>query len=107
MSPNSSDAPECPARNKGRQAVFISYCCCCSVKVMSDSLTPWTVVRQAPLSMEFSRQEHWSGFPFPSPRDHPDPGIEPTSPALAGVFFTTELPEKPSLLSLYNRLPQM
>ena len=47
--------------------------------------------------MEFPRQEYWSGLPFPSPRDLPDPGIELTSvaPALAGRFFTTEPPEKP------------
>ena len=57
--------------------------------------TPWTVVCQAPLSMGFSRQEYWSGFPFPSPRDLSDPGIKPTSPALAGGFFTTEPPGKP------------
>ena len=44
--------------------------------------TPWTVAHQAPLSMEFSRQEYWSGLPFPSPGDLPDPGIEPRSPAL-------------------------
>ena len=44
--------------------------------------TPWTVARQAPLSMGFSRQEYWSGLPFPSPGDLPDPGIEPGSPAL-------------------------
>ena len=44
--------------------------------------TPWTVIHQAPPSMEFSRQEHWSGLPFPSPGDIPDPGIEPGSPAL-------------------------
>ena len=44
-------------------------------------VTPWTVARQAPLSMEFSRQEYWSGLPFPSPGDFPDPGIEPGSPA--------------------------
>ena len=44
--------------------------------------TPWTVVHQAPLSMGFSRQEYWSGLPFPSPGDHPDPGIEARSPAL-------------------------
>ena len=44
--------------------------------------TPWTVAQQAPLSMGFSRQEHWSGLPFPSPGDLPDPGIEPRSPAL-------------------------
>ena len=53
---------------------------------------------QAPLSMEFSRQEYWSGFPFPSPGDLPNPGIKPVSPAsptLAGEFFTTEPPGKP------------
>ena len=44
--------------------------------------TPWTVTYQAPLSMEFSRQEYWSGLPFPSPGDLPDPGIEPRSSAL-------------------------
>ena len=44
--------------------------------------TPWTVACQAPLSMGFSRQEYWSGFPFPSPRDLPDPGNEPESPTL-------------------------
>ena len=44
--------------------------------------TPWTVGRQAPPSMEFSRQEHWSGLPFPSPGDLPNSGIEPGSPAL-------------------------
>ena len=44
--------------------------------------TPWTVDYQASLSMEFSRQEYWSGLPFPSPGDLPDPGIEPRSPAL-------------------------
>ena len=43
---------------------------------------PWTVAHQAPLSMGFSRQEYFSGLPFPSPRDLPDPGIEPRSPAL-------------------------
>ena len=55
-------------------------------------VTPWTVAYQAPLSMRFSRQEYWSGLPFPTPRDLPDPGIKPeslASPALAGRFFTT------------------
>ncbi|KAM7230968.1 hypothetical protein CapIbe_018458, partial [Capra ibex] len=50
------------------------------------SVTPWTLARQAPLSMGFSRQEYWSGLPFPSPGDLPDPGIDPASlmsPALA------------------------
>ena len=49
--------------------------------------TPWTVAQQAPLSMEFPRQEYWSGLPFPSPGNLPDPGIEPASPALVGGFF--------------------
>ena len=57
--------------------------------------TPWTVARQAPLSMGFSRQEYWSGLPFPSPGDLPDPGIEPTSPALAGGFFTVWATREP------------
>ena len=53
-------------------------------------VTPWTVARQIPLSMGFSSQGYWSGLPFPSPRDLPDPRIEPESPALAGGFFITE-----------------
>ena len=63
-----------------------------------------TPTRQAPLSMGFSRQEYWSGLPFPSPRDLPDPGIEPKSPALAGAFFTTEPPGKsiPNITELYT-----
>ena len=67
----------------------------CWCKGMSDSTTPWTVAHPAPLSMGFSRQEYWSELPFPSPWDLPDPGIEPVSPALAGGFFTTELPGMP------------
>jgi len=61
---------------------------------VSDFLTPWTIVHQAPESMEFSCQEYWSGFPFPSPGDLPNPGIKPTFPALAGRFFTTDPPGK-------------
>ena len=57
-------------------------------------LTPWTVAHQAPLSIRFPRQEYWSGLPFPSPGDLPDPGIKPRSPTLAGGFFTTESPGK-------------
>ena len=54
------------------------------------SVTSWTVARQAPLSVEFSRQEYWSGLPFLSPGNLPDPGIEPrslTSPVLTGSFL--------------------
>ena len=55
-------------------------------------VAPCTVIHQALLSMEFSRQEYWSGLPFPSPGDHPDPEIKPVSlvsPELAGGFFTS------------------
>ena len=52
---------------------------------------PWTVAYQAPLSMEFSKQEYWSGLPFPSPWDLPDPGIKPGSPALQADSLPTEL----------------
>ena len=57
--------------------------------------TPWTVAHQASPSMGFSRQEYWSGLPFPSPGDLPDPGIEPGSPALEADTLTSEPPGKP------------
>ena len=60
--------------------------------VMFDFVTPWAVAHQAPLSMGFSRQEYWSGLPFPSPGDLPHPGIDLMSlisPGLTGEFFTT------------------
>ena len=57
--------------------------------------TPWTVTYQAPPSMGFSRQEYWSGLPFPSPGDLPNPGIEPGSPALQADALTSEPPGKP------------
>ena len=60
--------------------------------------TLWTVAHQAPLFTGFSRQEYWSGLPFPSPGDLPKAGIEPkspVSPVLAGRFFTTEQLGKP------------
>ena len=56
--------------------------------------TLWTVAHQAPLSMGFSREEYWSGLPFPSPGDFPDPGIEPGSLALQADSLPTELPGK-------------
>ena len=70
-----------------------------TVKVKVKSLsrvwlfeTPWTVTHQAPPPMEFSRQEYWSGLPFPSPRDLSDPGIEPASPTLWADALTSEPP---------------
>ena len=74
------------------------------VKVKLKSLScvqlfgiPWTVAYQAPQSMEFSRQEYWSGWPFPSPGDLPDPGIEPWSPALQADTLPSEPPGKTKL----------
>ena len=54
--------------------------------------TPWTVAHQAPPSMGFSRQEYWSGWPFPSPGDLPDPGIKPRSPTLQADALLSEPP---------------
>ena len=56
------------------------------------SVTPWTVTNQAPQSMGFSRHKYWSGLPFPSPRDFPDPGIEPGSYSLQADALLSELP---------------
>ena len=70
------------------------YVCVLSHSVMSDSEAPWTVAQQAPLSMEFSRLEYWSGLSFPPSGDLPDPGTEPappTSPALAGRLLLRPL----------------
>ena len=58
-------------------------------------VTPWTVAHQAPLSMRFSRQEYWTGLPFSSPGDLPDPGIEPKCPTLQAEALTSEPPGKP------------
>ena len=58
------------------------WCCLVAESFLTILRPPWTVALQAPLSMEFSWQERWSGLPFPSPGDLPDPGIEPASPVL-------------------------
>ena len=65
-----------------------------SRSVVSDSATPWTVAYQAPPSLGFSRQEYWSGLPFPSPGDLPNPGIEPGSPSLQADALPSEPPGK-------------
>ena len=73
-----------------------------SVKSCPTLETPWTVACQAPPSMGFSRQEYWSGLPFPSPGDLPDPGIEPGSPALQADSLPTELRGKPIALTMWT-----
>ena len=79
------------------------------VKVKSLScvqlfVTPRTVALQAPLHMGFSRQEYWSGLPFPSPGDLPNPGIEPGSPALQADSLLTEPPGKPLGKSAHSQV---
>ena len=72
--------------------------------VTSNSfVTPWAAAHQAPLSMGFPRQEYWHGLLFPSSEDLPDPGIKPLSLALAGKFFATELPGKPTGNNTYKK----
>ena len=90
------------AMDFGKLGLIVCVCVCVRAHALSHVhlfVTPWTAVCQVPLSMGFSRQEHWSELPFHSPGHLPDPGIEPVSPAspaLAGGFFTTEPPGKPS-----------
>ena len=81
--------------------IYTSMCICIlgvsEVKSLSCVwllVTPWTIAYQAPPSMEFSRQEYWSGLPFPSPEDLPNPGIEPGSPALQADALPSEPPGK-------------
>ena len=79
-----------PSKNAASEVKLLSH--------VQRLATPWAVAYLAPLSMGFSRQEHWSGLPCPPPGDLLDPGIETTSlmsPALAPGFFTTEPPGKP------------
>ena len=68
---------------------------CCHFSCVQLFATIRAIAYQAPLSAGFTRQEYWSGLPFPSPGDVPDPGIEPVSPGLAGRFFTIEPSGKP------------
>ena len=97
--------------------IKILYCCTLyssiqytKVKVKSLSrvwlfATPWTVAYQAPLSMGFSRQECWSGLPFPSPGDLPNPGIEPGSPALQADALPSEPLGKPYCIQYTKAQP--
>ena len=73
------------------------YCHCHLVAKLFLTLfaTAWAVAHQPSLPMGYLRQEYWSGLPFPSPGDLPNPGVKSSSPALAGRFFTTDPPGKP------------
>ena len=70
-------------------------------------MTPWTVAYQAPPSMGFSRQERWSGLPFPSPGDAPDLEIEPRSPALQADALPSEPPAKPMEVKIRTKINEI
>ena len=91
-------------RFENSPVLIILYVChfCLVTQFVWLFATTWTVAHQATLFVGFPRQEYWSVLPFSSPGDLPDPGIEPSSSALAGEFFTTEPPGKP--LCLYTVL---
>ena len=89
-----------------RSFFCIVYCCCCCL--ITKSCLTLLQPHRLQLAMGFPRQEYWNGLPFSSPRDLPDPGILPMSPALAGGFFTTEPPGKTCMVSyrvLINIVP--
>ena len=73
-------------------AALVTACMLSCVRLFA---TPWTVACQAPLSMGFSKQEYWSGLPFPPPGNLPHPGIRFASPVSGGGFFTPEPTGKP------------
>ena len=73
----------------------VCVCVCVNYSVMSNSATAWTVAHQAPLSMGFLKQGYWSGLPFPSPGDLPNPGTKLRSPALQTDSLLSEPAGKP------------
>ena len=77
--------------------------CVVSHSVVSNSAAPWAVARQAPVSMEFSRQGYWSGLPFPTPGDLPDLGLDPGSP-VSPELQADSLPTKPREKPLQSML---
>ena len=87
------------------QTIYVSSNCLVSKSSPNSFANPRTAARQAPLSMGFPRKEYWSGLPFPSPGDFPNPGIKPVSPALASGFFTTEPPGKACYSMLSTSAP--
>ena len=82
--------------------MYVSIMHACSVAQSCPTLeTSWTVDHQAPLSMRFFRQEYWSGLPFPTPEDLPDPGTEPVSPALQIDFSPAEPSGKSNCYAIF------
>ena len=78
----------------GRLSIRVCVCVCESLSHVRLFATPWTIAHRASLSIGFSRQEYWSGLPFPAPGDLPNPGIKPGSPALQADSLPAEPPGK-------------
>ena len=77
------------------------YCCCLVTKSCLTFVTPWTVAGQVPLSMGFLRQKYWSGLPFPTPEDLPDPETKPASPACEVDSLLLSYLGSPRYMSMY------
>ena len=92
QSPWGDKASDLTELNAERQRIASVYVCAQLLSRVRLLATPWTVAHQASLSVEFSRQEYWSGLPFSTPGDLPNSGIELASPALASRLFITVLP---------------
>ena len=88
---------------RGTKILHATLCCALSLSHVWLFVTPRTVAPWAPLSMEFSRQEHWRGFPCPPPEDLPDSGIEPVSPTLQADSLSSELPESPACYAVQQQ----
>ena len=84
-------------------SLLFSFKCVLSRSVISDSVTAWTVCSLHLCPWGFSRQEYWSGLPFPSPGDLPNPGIKPRSPALQVNSLPSKPPRKPNLSVLVSK----
>ena len=89
-------------KNKSFKFIFTYLFFSLVTKSCLTLATPWTVACQAPVSMGFSRQEYWSGLPFSSPGDLPDPGIKPRTPALQADCLPTELRGKPIFTYVFS-----
>ena len=93
--PTHSDLPVCFKLLGFLFFLLVIICCCLVAKLYLALATSWTVALQAPLSVKFPRQESWSGLPFPSPGDLPNPEIKPRSPALQADALPSEPPTLP------------
>ena len=96
-----------PGGSRQQSEKASGYSLCPPAQLLQSCPTPWTVACQAPLSMVFSRQEYWSGLPFPTPEDLPNSGIEPVSPvALAMQVYSLLLSQSSHYFSQFSSVTQ-